>query len=220
MKAESARHRGGASRDPLAIREMPETMRQLASSSSSPGSVSSACGCSSASPSRGTCSAPRIRSSPLYTRGRRVGRATASRSIRSSVSRSRSRCRRSRDAIGRKTTHASACCAARGTAVGLGHPRAVAAPAVDGRRRDRVGLNPVDALRHPRGRAAAGSMGVYMGVFNFFIVLPEIVAAIGVQAARLEGLPQRSGPRRHLGRGLFARRRGFRDLRSRAGEVG
>ena len=29
------------------------------------------------------------------------------------------------------------------------------------------------------GALPAGRMGVYMGVFNFFIVIPEIVAALG-----------------------------------------
>ena len=42
-----------------------------------------------------------------------------------------------------------------------------------------LGQHPVHAVRDSRGRAAAASKtGVYMGIFNFFIVLPEIIASL------------------------------------------
>ena len=44
----------------------------------------------------------------------------------------------------------------------------------------RLGQHPLDALRDPRRRAARRErMGVYMGIFNFFIVIPEILASLG-----------------------------------------
>ena len=83
-------------------------------------------------------------------------------------------------ATSRKTVHATALrLRQRRPAVRVGDPRTVAAGAVDVRRGRGVGVHPVHAVRDPRGLASGGAAsGVYMGVFNFFIVLPEILQAL------------------------------------------
>ena len=64
------------------------------------------------------------------------------------------------------------------TLVNLFHQQPVDAGGLDGRRRHRLGVDSVDAVCHSLGSAARSSMGVYMGVFNFFIVIPEITQAL------------------------------------------
>ena len=80
----------------------------------------------------------------------------------------------------RKAVHAAALlCGAAGLLSCRADPRPVPAAAGHVRRGHRLGLHPVHAVRHPLRRACRPQrMGVYMGVFNFFIVLPEITAAL------------------------------------------
>ena len=88
---------------------------------------------------------------------------------------------RAGEGIGRKHTH-SLCllCGALGlVSVAVIHDK-ISAAAVHGRRRHRVGQHSVDALLRAGGIACRRSKtGVYMGIFNFFIVLPEIIASLG-----------------------------------------
>jgi maltose/moltooligosaccharide transporter len=41
----------------------------------------------------------------------------------------------------------------------------------------RLGIDPVGPLRHAVQRRAADKMGVYMGIHNLFLVLPQLIAA-------------------------------------------
>jgi maltose/moltooligosaccharide transporter len=50
------------------------------------------------------------------------------------------------------------------------------AAAVDGWRL-RLGIDPVTAVRVASDSVPAAKMGVYMGIFNFFIVIPQPLAA-------------------------------------------
>ncbi len=47
------------------------------------------------------------------------------------------------------------------------------------RRRHCMGKYPVNALCHAKRCVTQNKIGVYMGIFNFFIVLPEIIASLG-----------------------------------------
>jgi hypothetical protein len=52
------------------------------------------------------------------------------------------------------------------------------ADAADDRRRHRLGQHPDHAVCDPGRRAAANRMGYYMGLFNFFVVIPQIVSGL------------------------------------------
>ena len=66
-----------------------------------------------------------------------------------------------------------------GSRVCLLHPGQVGVAGNDGWSGHCLGLNSFDALRDPlSGALPAARMGVYMGIFNFFIVIPEIVASL------------------------------------------
>ena len=45
------------------------------------------------------------------------------------------------------------------------------------RRRHRLGLDPRHALRHPRLRLPQRKLGIYMGLFNVFVVVPQLLVA-------------------------------------------
>ena len=87
-------------------------------------------------------------------------------------------------ATSRKTVHSARALRGRPVPPRDGfHPRAEDAVAMhDDRRRPRVGLHPLDALRDAlAARCPAARMGVYMGIFNFFIVIPEILASLALE---------------------------------------
>ncbi len=66
-----------------------------------------------------------------------------------------------------------------GLAVGGRDPRQESSAAVDGRRGNRVGQHASMPYAVLAGSLPAEQTGVYMGIFNFFIVLPEIIASLG-----------------------------------------
>ena len=59
------------------------------------------------------------------------------------------------------------------------YPRQKLPAALHGRSGNRLGKHIVDALFVLAGSLPAEKTGVYMGIFNFFIVLPEIIASLG-----------------------------------------
>ncbi len=82
--------------------------------------------------------------------------------------------------FGRKLTHAIclSCGAAGLLSVGLIHNKWLLLASMAG-----VGIAWASILSMPyamlAGALPAGRVGVYMGIFNFFIVLPEIIASLG-----------------------------------------
>ena len=88
------------------------------------------------------------------------------------------------------------------------------------RRRVRLGFDTFDAVRDLAGAIKPERMGVYMGVFNLFIVIPQIVMGLIVPQIYDNILGQRSAERRRARRGRDDHRRGqrFDRQRRRGGE--
>jgi maltose/moltooligosaccharide transporter len=59
------------------------------------------------------------------------------------------------------------------------HQQQIPAAPVHGRRRRGLGQHARHAYAIVAGALPAGKTGVYMGIFNFFIVIPEMLAALG-----------------------------------------
>ena len=116
-----------------------------------------------------------------YLHARRgVGRSLLRRCTRWCASDFRSSCRSWRKAVGRKHTH-SLCllCGALGlVSVAVIHDKNLLLLSMVG-----VGIAWASTLSMPysvlAGSLPAEKTGVYMGIFNFFIVLPEIIASLG-----------------------------------------
>ena len=108
------------------------------------------------------------------------GRASASACTRPCASRSRSSCRSWRARSGADATHSLCLLAgAAGPALGGGDPR----PKLLLLSMVGVGIAWASTSRCPTrsspARCPPDKTGVYMGIFNFFIVIPEIIASLG-----------------------------------------
>jgi maltose/moltooligosaccharide transporter len=69
------------------------------------------------------------------------------------------------------------------------------------------------------GALPARKMGVYMGIFNFFIVIPQLLAATVLGAAAQDLLRRGGDLGPGAGRGLAVRRRPLRVRRQRSGRA-
>ena len=178
MKAEKAGIRAGASRDrPRRARDAARPCGAWPGCRSSPGSASSACGSTSAWRWPATSSA--ARPEPRPTSRASPGVATASRCTRPSASLFSFALPTVAERLGRKLTHGLCLLAG---AIGLLSVAFISDKYVLLLSMVGVGVAWASILSMPyailAGALPAGKTGIYMGIFNFFIVIPEILAAL------------------------------------------